>query len=332
MHNNNIKRKTVKIIHGVLNYIAFAEKDDELQSSHLISMKTMTNEGVERNQSDNVEEIYTWLDEVVSSGAKKNISRDFSDGVLMAEVLKVYYPHYVDSHNYTPANSIRTKKENWNTLNRKVFSKIEMKLSNTVINQLVNSQQGTIDKVLTDLKSKIEADLITRSSSSQKFDETDKEQKTDENEMLLKIKPSSPMQVATKASNIYFKISQYLKNVFTILGGWIITGLFFWTWIFRRSNKEWLPSVNVPSTISGFADTEELVSHFIYEQLKQELHQKVNTISTLNQRIAHLRKVLRIKNVRIAHLTLQISNPTDNNGNGRSVHSKRSSQLKISKI
>ena len=50
--------------------------------------------------------IYNWIDEIPLSRPKKNISRDFSDGVLLAEVLKQYFPKDVDLHNYSAAHSV----------------------------------------------------------------------------------------------------------------------------------------------------------------------------------------------------------------------------------
>lgn len=73
----------------------------------------------------------------------------------MAELLKRYYPKYVDVHNYVAGNSIAKKVDNWCTLNRKVLSKIDMKLRKELINQLANSQSGIIEKVLVDLRAKI---------------------------------------------------------------------------------------------------------------------------------------------------------------------------------
>ncbi|XP_015429496.1 PREDICTED: sperm flagellar protein 1-like [Dufourea novaeangliae] len=104
---------------------------------------------------DQAEQLYTWIATIPFSKPKKNLTRNFSDAVLMAEVLKVYYPRFVDLHNYVPANNLTTKKENWNILNRKVFSKINMKLSKDMINQLANSQPGVAEHLLLELRSKI---------------------------------------------------------------------------------------------------------------------------------------------------------------------------------
>jgi len=78
----------------------------------------------------------------------------------MAELLKHYYPKNVDVHNYVAGNSVAKKIDNWCTLNRKVLSKMDMKLGKEMINQLANSQSGVIEKVLADLRAKIMKDSI----------------------------------------------------------------------------------------------------------------------------------------------------------------------------
>ncbi|XP_046630017.1 sperm flagellar protein 1 [Neodiprion virginianus] len=106
-------------------------------------------------EGEAVEEIYAWIDQIQFSRPKRNIARDFSDAVLMAELLKKYYPRYVDVHNYIAGSSIAKKIDNWAMLNRKVLSKLDMKLSKEVIGRLANSQQGVIEKVLSSLRAKI---------------------------------------------------------------------------------------------------------------------------------------------------------------------------------
>lgn len=69
--------------------------------------------------------------------------------------MKRYYPKNVDVHNYVAGNSIAKKLDNWSTLNRKVLSKIDMRLEKETINQLASSQPGTIEKILADLRVKI---------------------------------------------------------------------------------------------------------------------------------------------------------------------------------
>jgi hypothetical protein len=63
------------------------------------------------------------------SRSPKNLSRDFSDGVLMAEIMRHQYPNLVQLHNYQPANSSAAKYINWKTLNEKVFKKLGFQVS-----------------------------------------------------------------------------------------------------------------------------------------------------------------------------------------------------------
>ena len=56
----------------------------------------------------------------------KNLARDFSDGVLVAELMKHYFPREVQLHNYTTSNSASAKYINWKTLNCK-FKLIQKK-------------------------------------------------------------------------------------------------------------------------------------------------------------------------------------------------------------
>lgn len=66
---------------------------------------------------EELQEVYSWIDEIPLTRQKKNITRDFSDGVLTAEVVGHFLPKYVELHNYSPANAIQQKVENWRTLN-----------------------------------------------------------------------------------------------------------------------------------------------------------------------------------------------------------------------
>ncbi|XP_018339651.1 PREDICTED: sperm flagellar protein 1-like isoform X2 [Trachymyrmex septentrionalis] len=188
---------------------------------------------------DHLDEIYDWIDQIKFSRPKRNIARDFSDGVLMAELLKRYYPKYVDVHNYVPGNSIAKKTDNWSTLNRKALSKIDMRLGKETINQLANSQPGTIEKVLIDLRVKILKDS-----------EKDRE--------LL-----------------YFD---------------------------HEDSKEAIKSMLNPDELAN-----KTVPRHIFTRLKQELQEKNDTISTLQQKILHLESIMKLKDQRIGDLTLQIT-------------------------
>ncbi|VDN97509.1 unnamed protein product [Rodentolepis nana] len=101
-------------------------------------------------------DLYSWVDSIPLSRPKKNISRDFSDGVLVAEVVKYFFPKYVDLHNFQSCNKIEGKRNNWQLLNWKVFSKFSFKITDDVVDSLINAQPRTIEKLLLLLRSKFQ--------------------------------------------------------------------------------------------------------------------------------------------------------------------------------
>ena len=109
-------------------------------------------------EDEEVMVLYEWVDSMPLSRFKKSINRDFSDAVLMAEVLKYLYTKLVNLHNYPEVHSTKQKIYNWQTLNEKVFKKIEIPLSKKTIDSLANAEQGVIEKVLKKLYLKVKND------------------------------------------------------------------------------------------------------------------------------------------------------------------------------
>ena len=92
--------------------------------------------------------VYEWIDRIPLTREKKNMARDFCDGVLTAEIIKHYYPKYVDLHNYPNVSSTRQKLSNWNTLKRKVLKKINFIITEDEVNEIVNAKPKAIEKLL----------------------------------------------------------------------------------------------------------------------------------------------------------------------------------------
>ncbi|XP_044132907.1 sperm flagellar protein 1 [Bufo gargarizans] len=103
-----------------------------------------------------LQELYSWVDKIPLSRPKRNVCRDFSDGVLTAEVVKNYFPKLVEMHNYVPANSAQQKVSNWTILNRKVFSKLNFSVPDDLIRRIVQCSPGVVELVLSTLRQKIE--------------------------------------------------------------------------------------------------------------------------------------------------------------------------------
>eukprot|EP00762_Andalucia_godoyi_P002301 ANDGO_07474.mRNA.1 hypothetical protein len=97
---------------------------------------------------EELQSVYTWVDEIPLSRPKRNISRDFADGVLMAEVVHHFFPKIVELHNYSAANGVTQKSYNWNTLNQKVLRRLGFVISKADIEDTVNCVPGTVERIL----------------------------------------------------------------------------------------------------------------------------------------------------------------------------------------
>lgn len=105
---------------------------------------------------NNYEQLYKWIDSHEISRAKKNLNRDFSDAVAMAELLKAHYPKFVELHNYAPRNSLMRKLDNWNTLNRKVLTKVGLKMTTAEIESCAKGIPGAVEQLLERVKRRVE--------------------------------------------------------------------------------------------------------------------------------------------------------------------------------
>ena len=63
-------------------------------------------------------------------------------------MIKYHYPRLVDLHNYPSASSTKAKIINWETLNKKVLSKIGLKIGKNEIDDLVRSKPNAIENLL----------------------------------------------------------------------------------------------------------------------------------------------------------------------------------------
>ena len=105
-------------------------------------------ENLDDNEDNKLMYIYEWVDSIPLSRQKKNISRDFNDAVLLAEMIKYHYPRLVDLHNYPSASSTKAKLVNWETLNKKVLKKLGVKITKDEIKDIVNSKPMAIENLL----------------------------------------------------------------------------------------------------------------------------------------------------------------------------------------
>jgi len=104
---------------------------------------------------EDLERVYNWVDEIPLSRPKRNICRDFSDGVLVAEVINYYFPRLVELHNFSQAHSAKEKQYNWDTLNNKVLKKMGYQIHQQDLDEIIRASPGAIERVLRVLQDKI---------------------------------------------------------------------------------------------------------------------------------------------------------------------------------
>ena len=97
---------------------------------------------------EQLREVYEMVDGIPFTRAKKNIGRDFSDAVMMAELIHHYRPKSIELHSYQAANSANKKVVNWETLNNKVLRRLGIGLSKKEIEDIANCVPLAIEAYL----------------------------------------------------------------------------------------------------------------------------------------------------------------------------------------
>ncbi|XP_067563696.1 sperm flagellar protein 1 isoform X4 [Pseudorca crassidens] len=124
-------------------------------------------------------QLYLWVDNIPLSRPKRNLSRDFSDGVLVAEVIKFYFPKMVEMHNYVPANSLQQKLSNWGHLNRKVLNKLSFSVPDDVMRKIAQCTPGVVELVLIPLRQCLEEQQRCRKQGTSSLQELAPQDGTD---------------------------------------------------------------------------------------------------------------------------------------------------------
>ena len=102
-------------------------------------------------------ELRAWVDEPEYSRPRRNFARDFSDGVLVAELISHFCPQLVELAQYRTCNATAGKIDNWNTLNRNPLKQLGLQLSRAEIIAVTGQKLPALEKVLMLLHEKISA-------------------------------------------------------------------------------------------------------------------------------------------------------------------------------
>ncbi|XP_052249037.1 sperm flagellar protein 1-like isoform X8 [Dreissena polymorpha] len=217
-----------------------------------------------------LESLYAWVDGIPLSRPKRNISRDFADGVLVAEIVKHFFPEegIVELHNYTAANATNKKKENWYYLNRRVFSRLNFELAEDVINDLVACKPGMIEKVLLMLQVKIKRAEYARGRQNDKPE-------ADQHHNM-----SSPGRKDSKLIKVGMEDTKGSRFI-------------------KTKQVEHMP----PRTrLKGNLGETDVVPRIMLEEREQEVLAKDEMIKILQAKISRLEHLLHLKDMRIDDL------------------------------
>jgi len=262
-----------------------------------------------------LESLYQWVDRVPVplSRPKKNIGKDFSDGVLVAEIVKHYFPRLVDIHNYSPAAAFKQKMENWYLLNRRVLRRLELDLSDDVIRALANCKQRVVEKVLMMLRTQI--DKFIEKSNRLRL-------KTLQLQNVLGIKePVDPELDALSTRSpkpIGNELVPYkgekagsprstLPNI--VPHGHPTRSLPLWASFPATKLPPYIPSLCSYSTTKSIvmvAPATDNISKAMYEEKELECLAKDETIQILNAKLKRMEQLLHLKDVRIEDLETRL--------------------------
>ncbi|GAB1598857.1 sperm flagellar protein 1-like [Argonauta hians] len=226
-----------------------------------------------------LEDIYSWVDQHRLSKPKRNIARDFCDGVLIAEIIHQHQPKLVELHNYTPVNATKQKMENLYLLNRRVFSKMKFELSDEVIRAVAHCKPFAIEKVLLFLRKRIEAfnDKEWNNTSYLKFN-------LDQKETTQSTPPDQEFQTFDQ-----YEVDQNASEVN----------------LFNR-NKKTGKNEAIQKPLHFISKT-ETTSPLLLEEKQKELMVKNETIKILQEKIKRLEYLNHLKDLRINDLQKRLS-------------------------
>ena len=145
-------------------------------------------------------EIYVWIDRLnLQSKPKKHFARDFSDGVLCAEILmkttmsssssssssfsrRSNTARIISMHNYPIKNSFKGKLENWELLNAKVLRspKIRCELTREEMSAVARSEKDAAERVLLNIKTAVEDDFMSLDHPDERDGDREEEEEEEE--------------------------------------------------------------------------------------------------------------------------------------------------------
>ena len=163
-------------------------------------------------------EIYVWIDRLnLQSKPKKHFARDFSDGVLCAEILmkttcssssssfsrRSNTARMISMHNYPIKNSFKGKLENWELLNAKVLRspKIRCELTREEMSAVARSEKDAAERVLLKIKTAVEDDFMSLDHPDERDGDREEEEEEEEEQEQEQEQNTHKQRLAQSAAN-----------------------------------------------------------------------------------------------------------------------------------
>ena len=163
-------------------------------------------------------EIYVWIDRLnLQSKPKKHFARDFSDGVLCAEILmkttcssssssfsrRSNTARMISMHNYPIKNSFKGKLENWELLNAKVLRspKIRCELTREEMSAVARSEKDAAERVLLKIKTAVEDDFMSLDHPDERDGDREEEEEEERQERQQQQQYTHKQRLAQSAAN-----------------------------------------------------------------------------------------------------------------------------------
>ncbi|CAM4754338.1 unnamed protein product [Rotaria magnacalcarata] len=237
-----------------------------------------------------LQDLYAWLDQIPLSRPKKRIEKDFADGVMVAELIKYYFPNWVDLHNYAAANSTQQKLINWGLLNRKVLCRFGLNVPEPVMRGICLGRTGLVEVFLYNLRTKVDDCLYAMETnpSDPQYRVLHQQAKTSESSGMTprhrqQNSPPPPQQQQQQQQQHQYEENspKYSSMV----------------------SKGKAPASNIPKKSTSMHNlSSDMVSRIEYDEKEQECIAKEEQIQILQAKIRRLEHLLHLKDIRVDDL------------------------------
>ncbi|CAF0735234.1 unnamed protein product [Rotaria sp. Silwood1] len=251
-----------------------------------------------------LQDLYAWLDQIPLSRPKKRIEKDFADGVMVAELIKYYFPGWVDLHNYAAANSTQQKLINWGLLNRKVLYRFGLNVPEPVMRGICLGRSGLVEVFLYNLRTKIDDYLygMETNPSDPQYRVLHQQAKTSESNAIT---PRHRQQHSPPPQQ------QYEENPVKYAS---------------MGSKAKPQGGNIPKKATSMQNlSSDMVSRIEYDEKEQECIAKEEQLQILQAKIRRLEHLLHLKDIRVDDLAEKLDQTRGLPGNsgGKSIRQQQ---------